>query len=915
MKMKAQTLKIVSFLFILAMVLNVLVTPIVAMAEKAVDDCVKELIVYYRDYQGASETDIMRVLDKMSKVNSSKAEAWGKIMDFWSYVNTDMVVNENTPPEGLPTDNSVAIVILGYALNTDGTMKPELVGRLEAGLELANKYPNAYIVVTGGQERNGKTEGDSMAAWLKEKGVNSSRIIVENKAADTVGNAKNTYTILRNQYPQVKSMVMVTSDYHIPRGSILFYSKCLLSAYEAGDKNPLELISNYAYSTATNGYESISLQASGVATVAGVSISSTTASLSLLTQLDIEKSGSEYSAKATYHTGFSRDVTANAEFKANGDTVAVSYTENGITIGGEFAASATKASFFSYEYLQKLINETESKTKAQYTKDSYAVVEEALTEAKGVLAKDNATTEEVGNAYVKLVNALNNLTLLTNIARGKHVEANCGNASYTPEKTVDGSISTSNLWASMNGNANVPASQAELIIDLDGKYSVEAITVYTYWHATQKRYYKYELLGSTDGETWFNLATQDQDRNAVSTGFTFETNATVSYVKLKGISTYVEGRSDITNIHVTEIQVFGTEIDNIALNKSITTSGADTSTAGSSAAAFDSKLNDGDRTTYWDAGAYANNPWAIINLGGVYKLDRINVINYWQSVRYYKYEVYTSIDGVEYTKVAEKSANSNATMFGDDYLFTDSELYAGYIKIIGTFNSANSAFHINELRVFGTEVDYELIQTKETLQSTLGTLSRYTESDYTASSWQALQTAVALAENALKNATTAAEAKAAAQALTQAIDNLTYSGGHVAYVGMQTSEYAIRFIGTVSQEAMSRFDKVDLIVKFTSNDDGSVRQYTNATKTVFQAMKYKGGIAVAVSGSAYAEGLDEDCVYDAACLFGFGITNIDAGSYTVTITPVGYIGNQAMAYESATYQNITVGNDGSVTIG
>ena len=47
-------------------------------------------------------------------------------MKYGDYVNTDMNVNV----DGLPNDDSLCITVLGFALNDDGTMKDELVGRL-----------------------------------------------------------------------------------------------------------------------------------------------------------------------------------------------------------------------------------------------------------------------------------------------------------------------------------------------------------------------------------------------------------------------------------------------------------------------------------------------------------------------------------------------------------------------------------------------------------------------------------------------------------------------------------------------------------------------------------------------------------------------------------------------------------------
>ena len=78
-------------------------------------------------------------MSEMEAVDAQQAEAWRQIMDYWSYVNTDMPVNLNVAPDGLPQDDSLCIVILGLALNSDGTMKDELIGRVETGLAGAEK--------------------------------------------------------------------------------------------------------------------------------------------------------------------------------------------------------------------------------------------------------------------------------------------------------------------------------------------------------------------------------------------------------------------------------------------------------------------------------------------------------------------------------------------------------------------------------------------------------------------------------------------------------------------------------------------------------------------------------------------------------------------------------------------------------
>ena len=107
------------------------------------------MISYYSTYQSTAKTDIQRLVEKLRALNSTKGEEWEKIMKYGDYVNTDMNVNV----DGLPND--------------DSTMKDELVGRLQTALASAQKYPNAYVAVTGGgtaKNNPNAIEADQMAA-------------------------------------------------------------------------------------------------------------------------------------------------------------------------------------------------------------------------------------------------------------------------------------------------------------------------------------------------------------------------------------------------------------------------------------------------------------------------------------------------------------------------------------------------------------------------------------------------------------------------------------------------------------------------------------------------------------------------------------------------------------------------------
>ena len=106
-----------------------LVTPV--HAENDADVLISQLIGFYTDYMEDSVTDIERVLVELKSVDKKKGEAWDAIMHYWLEVNSPDFTHVSEVPQGLPKDNSMSVVILGFALNDDGTMKEELVGRLK----------------------------------------------------------------------------------------------------------------------------------------------------------------------------------------------------------------------------------------------------------------------------------------------------------------------------------------------------------------------------------------------------------------------------------------------------------------------------------------------------------------------------------------------------------------------------------------------------------------------------------------------------------------------------------------------------------------------------------------------------------------------------------------------------------------
>lgn len=188
--------------------------------------------------QAAEETNPQRLLGAYCANDSGKIEScldaleaespaegalWRRIMTDWARLNEAGFENHRVLPDDLPQDDSLCVVVFGYGLGGDGSIQPELEDRLYVALNAAQQYPNAYVAVTGGQtsEVAGVTEGGQMAAWLRAQGVAESRLIVEDQALNTTQNAANTYKLLTSAYPQVKTLAVVTSDYHVACAGVL----------------------------------------------------------------------------------------------------------------------------------------------------------------------------------------------------------------------------------------------------------------------------------------------------------------------------------------------------------------------------------------------------------------------------------------------------------------------------------------------------------------------------------------------------------------------------------------------------------------------------------------------------------------------------------------------------------------------
>lgn len=208
-----------------------------------VKECIYNAI--YQKVEG-NTSEVEYAISELEAMDAKRAEEVREIFAYWDLTKDSSYVNINENTEGFPEDDSLLIAVMGYQLNPDGSMKEELVGRLTKAKSLADKYPNSYILVTGGGTASSNreaTEAGQMAKWLIKEGVDEKRIIVEDKSKDTADNSVFSYEIIKRDYPSVKKTVIVTSDFHIPMAGLFFEAQYIL------DDKQIEVIGNVPYNT------------------------------------------------------------------------------------------------------------------------------------------------------------------------------------------------------------------------------------------------------------------------------------------------------------------------------------------------------------------------------------------------------------------------------------------------------------------------------------------------------------------------------------------------------------------------------------------------------------------------------------------------------------------------------------------
>ena len=121
-----------------------------------------------------------------------------------------LVREHNVPAPG----DTQAIIVLGAQVNPDGLPSKQLELRLAEARKAYQANPRV-IVVCGAQGKDEPvTEASVMKAWLEQSEVSPEHILMEDQSFNTRQNLENAKQLLGGS---VTSVLIITSDYHLPR--------------------------------------------------------------------------------------------------------------------------------------------------------------------------------------------------------------------------------------------------------------------------------------------------------------------------------------------------------------------------------------------------------------------------------------------------------------------------------------------------------------------------------------------------------------------------------------------------------------------------------------------------------------------------------------------------------------------------
>ena len=155
----------------------------------------------------AGELERMQALEIISKQAAEEVSALlNKTEDLLS-----------APYGSQPQTNIVpdAIIVFGQSPKENGKPSAGLLSRLERAKEMAERFPDAMLILSGGDVKTQYTEASVMRTWLIEQGIDEKRLLLDELARDTYGNAIGSVELCK--IIDAHNVIVIGTILHLPR--------------------------------------------------------------------------------------------------------------------------------------------------------------------------------------------------------------------------------------------------------------------------------------------------------------------------------------------------------------------------------------------------------------------------------------------------------------------------------------------------------------------------------------------------------------------------------------------------------------------------------------------------------------------------------------------------------------------------
>lgn len=110
------------------------------------------------------------------------------------------------------------LLVLGARVNPDGQPSAALAARLDTAYNFMQAHPDVIAILCGGQGDNEpRPEAEAMYEYLIDKGMDGSRLMLEDESSNTIQNIANARSLIGEGH----KTAVVTSDYHLARARML----------------------------------------------------------------------------------------------------------------------------------------------------------------------------------------------------------------------------------------------------------------------------------------------------------------------------------------------------------------------------------------------------------------------------------------------------------------------------------------------------------------------------------------------------------------------------------------------------------------------------------------------------------------------------------------------------------------------